>query len=65
MPLGGLGFAACSDVLNVGHDSIHDWGFATVRGWALGSVVVGLVTLKAGNCGRVTGVHPIRVWGRV
>ena len=49
LPLGGLGFATCSDVLNVGHNTIHGRGLAAVRGWALGSVVAGLVTLKVGN----------------
>ena len=61
----GLGFAACSDVLNVGHNTIHGWGLAGVRGWALVSVLAELVTLKVGNCGRVTSVRPICVWGRV
>ena len=49
LPLGSLGFVACSDVLNVGHNTIHGRGLVAVRGWALGSVVAGLVTLKAGN----------------
>ena len=61
LPLSGLGFTACRDVLNVGHNTIHDRGLAAVCGWALGSVVTGLVTLKVGNCGRVTGVSLIRV----
>ena len=49
LPLGSLGFVACSDMLNVCHNTIHDRGLAAVRGWALGSVVAGLVTLKACN----------------
>ena len=49
LPLGSLGFAACSDVLNVCHNTIHGRGLTAVRGWALGSVVAWLVTLKAGN----------------
>ena len=65
LPLDGLGFAACSDVLNVGHNNIHGWGLAAVRGWALGSVVAGLVTLKAGNGCRVAGVTVLSVWERL
>ena len=61
LPLGGLGFTACGDVLNVCHDIVHGWGLTAVRGCALGSVVAGLVTPKASNYGRVTGVSLIRV----
>ena len=46
LPLGSLGFAACSDVLNVSHNTIHCRGLTAVCGWALGSVVAWLVTLK-------------------
>ena len=49
LPLGSLGFAACCDMLNVCHNTIHGRGLAAICGWALGSVVAGLVTLKAGN----------------
>ena len=61
MPLGSLGFVACSDVLSVCHNTIHGRGLAAVRGWALGSIVAGLVTLKVGNRCRVAGVETISV----
>ena len=61
LPLGSLCFVACSDVLNIVHNTLHGWGLAAVCGWALGSVVAGLVTPKASNYGRVTGVSLIRV----
>ena len=49
LPLGGLGFSACGDVLNVFHDTVHGWSLTAVRGWALGSVVAWLVTLETSN----------------
>ena len=39
LPLGGLGFTACGDMLNVYHDTVHGRCLTAVRGWALGSVV--------------------------
>ena len=61
LPLGSLGFVACSDVLNVGHNTIHDGGLSSVRCWTLRSKVTGLVALEAGHGGRVASVIPI--WG--
>ena len=65
LPLGGLGFAACSDVFNVCHDTVHGQGLTAVRGWALGSVVTWLVTFEIGNCCHVAGISAVIRWGRV
>jgi hypothetical protein len=65
LPLVGVSLATCSDMLDVGHNRIHSRGLATVRGWALGSVVAGLVTLKAGNECRVDGVTVRSVWEKL
>ena len=63
LPLSVLGFTACGDVLNVGHNTIHGGSLSAVCCWALRSVVTGLVALEAGNSGQVPGVSPICVWG--
>ena len=47
LPLSGLGFTACCDVLYVGHNTIYGGSLSAVCCWALGSVVTGLVALKA------------------
>ena len=65
LPLDGLGFAACGDMLNVCHDTVHDRGLTAVRGWALGSVVSWLATLEIGNRCRVSGIGAVIWWGRV
>ena len=65
LPLSGLGFTACFDILNVDHNTIHGGSLSAVCCWALRSVVTGLVALEAGNRGQVAGVSPICVWGGV
>ena len=64
LPFGGLGFATSSDMLNVFHYTIYGRGLTAIRGYALGSVVASLVTLKTGNRCRVGGIAAINWWER-
>ena len=67
LPLGRLGFTSHGDLLNVGHDTIHDMCFSSIIGRALGSVMARLVTFEIGDRRRVPCFASLilrgRVWG--
>ena len=65
LPLGGLGFTACGNFLNVCHDIVHGRCLTVVCGWALGSIVAWLVTFETGNRCRVADISTVILWGRV